>query len=98
MSAGRGGAEQDGRAGQGAHDLESPAPTMTLTAAEGDGHGHGAGEADDAAAGSVSNKAAGDSGDESDEEGNGLSIAALVLGALGLLAGGAALARTRSTS
>lgn len=62
---------------------ESPAPAVLVTeAAAGDDH-HGGGTSEPAES-------------ESDGSGNGLAIAALVVGALGLLTGGAALARSRS--
>lgn len=64
----------------GAPDSEHPAPQVTLVAA-----------ADPAAA-----APAVDEDDDADGDGNGLAIAALVVGALGLLAGGAALLRARA--
>ncbi len=63
---------------------DHPAPTIELVEAE-DGHGH-ASENEQAETASASSPEDGDSGD-------GLAIAALVVGALGLLAGGAALLR-----
>jgi periplasmic copper chaperone A len=68
----------------GAPDSDDPAPQVMVT--EGDEE-HGAAAADDEA-----------EVDDSDEDGNGLAIAALIVGALGLLLGGAALARPRRTS
>lgn len=70
--------------GQDSHDLESPAPLVSITAAGDDEHAHGESDA----------SAEGDSADE-DSEGNGLAVAGLVAGVLGLLAGGAALASSR---
>lgn len=88
--------------GQDGHDLESPAPLVTITGSEDDGHGHGTSETsgDSGAADSADSADAGDSGDsagEADESegGNGLAVAGLVAGILGLLAGGAALANSR---
>lgn len=66
----------------GAPDSEEPAPQVAVTAGE-EGH-HGA-AAEPEASGS----------DHSEGASQGLGIAALVLGALGLLAGGAALLRSR---
>ncbi len=66
----------------GAPESDEPAPQVTITA--GEEHGAAADEAEES----------------SDSEGasKGLGIAALVLGALGLLAGGAALLRSRRTA
>ncbi|MDT0201636.1 YcnI family protein [Nocardioides sp. AE5] len=77
--------------GQDSHDLAAPAPTVTLTAAEGDGYGHGDQSAD------AGHEAAGNDAASEDADGgsNELAIAGLVAGVLGLLAGGAALARSR---
>ncbi|MFO6453250.1 MULTISPECIES: YcnI family protein [unclassified Aeromicrobium] len=68
---------------EGQDEPESPAPFITTTAAEADGHGHG-----DAA----------ESDEEPAEAGSGsdaLGWTGVVLGALGLAAGGLALGRTR---
>lgn len=67
----------------GAPDSERPAPRVTVT--EGEGH-HGASE-------DAESVESGDS-DHSDS-GDGIAIAALIVGALGLLAGGTALVRSR---
>ena len=77
--------------GESEEDLESPAPAITLTEAEGE---HGAAEEEDA---EHSEEEASSDEASSDDEGdsNGLSIAALVVGGLGLGAGGTALARSR---
>ncbi len=75
--------------GQDAEELEFPAPTMTITEATGDGHGHG-----DDDEGSEPEASA----DEKDDDGNGLAMAGLGVGALGVLVGGTALARTRRSS
>jgi len=69
----------------GAPDAEEPAPQVAVTAGS-EGH-------DGAPAASDSSE----SGD-SDSASKGLGIAALILGALGLLGGGAALARSRRTA
>jgi len=69
----------------GAPESERPAPQVVVT--EGDEGHHGA------AADSESSEA-----DDSDSASKGLGIAALILGALGLLAGGAALVRSRRTT
>jgi periplasmic copper chaperone A len=67
----------------GAPDSDEPAPQVAVTEGS-EEHG--------AAAGSDSPE---ESSDDSDSAGKGLGIAALILGALGLLAGGAALVRSR---
>jgi len=69
----------------GAPDAEKPAPRVTVTEGGEDHHG--------AAADSESSES-----DDSDSASKGLGIAALILGALGLLAGGAALVRSRRTA
>ncbi|HEX5712470.1 MAG TPA: YcnI family protein [Solirubrobacterales bacterium] len=71
----------------GAPDSEKPAPQVTVT--EGSGE-HGGTAAD-----------SGDESHESDDDDSaskGLGIAALIVGALGLIAGGAALVRSRRTA
>jgi len=68
---------------EGEDEPESPAPFVVTTAAESDGHGHGASTTEDEPA---------EAGTGSDA----LGWTGVVLGALGLVAGGAALARTRS--
>lgn len=70
--------------GESADDLEAPAPAVTLTAATAE-HGGAAEQAE---------QAAGDERGE-DGDGDGLAVAALVLGGLGFLTGGASLARGR---
>jgi len=69
----------------GAPESEEPAPQVAVTEG-GEGH-HGA---------SVDSEA--ESSDDSDSASKGLGIVALILGALGLLAGGAALVRSRRTT
>jgi len=72
--------------GQDAEQLERPAPSVTITEATGDEHG---------ATETVSTgDREGDAADDSDD-GNGLAIAGIVLGAVGVIVGGTALARTR---
>lgn len=73
---------------EGGEEPESPAPFVDITAAaEGDGHGHGsdAAESDEAA-------------DDADGGSDALGWVGVGLGAIGLVAGGTALARTRKTS
>jgi uncharacterized protein len=70
----------------GAPETDRPAPQVTLTAAAVEGN---------AAAAPAATPAAQDDGEDGDG-GNGLAIAALIVGALGLLAGGAALVRARA--
>lgn len=80
--------------------LDSPAPVVTITEAGADAHGHGdeaAAEADETAAEQpavTSTDSLEPVAATSDDSGNGLAIAGLVAGILGLLAGGAALARS----
>jgi uncharacterized protein len=69
----------------GAPDSEEPAPQVAVTEGS-EGH-HGA-----------SADSEEESGDDSGSASKGLGIAALILGALGLLAGGAALVRSRRTA
>jgi uncharacterized protein YcnI len=80
----------------GAPDAELPAPTVAVTEPAGGGEGAGAGHGaagDDAAGGEDRAAAQADTASASgdDSGGDGLAIAALVVGVLGLLAGGAAL-------
>lgn len=67
----------------GAPESEHPAPQVTVTAEE--GHDHGS-------------ASEGQESSTSDDASKGLGIAALIVGALGLLAGGAALARSRRSA
>ncbi len=83
----------------GAPDSDEPAPTVTLTAAEGE---HGAADAGEDAeeaeheAAEAADTAEEASADEEDDGGSdGLAIAGLVVGGLGLLTGGVALSRSR---
>lgn len=73
----------DGESGE---ELESPAPNVTISEAAGDSHSHGAASSDSSAS----------AGSADDGDGKGLAIGGLVTGLLGLVAGGAALARTRA--
>ncbi|WP_210495791.1 YcnI family protein [Patulibacter sp. SYSU D01012] len=73
----------------GAADAETPAPTLTLEAAQDDDHGHAAGHAAPAA-------------EDGDDDGGGSDAVAVVLGAVGLVAGlaglGVALAARRRSA
>jgi len=66
---------------KGQDEPESPAPFIETTESTGDGHGHGTADSDEA--------------EESGTGSDALGWAGVVLGALGLLAGGFALGRTR---
>ncbi|MGD9736679.1 MAG: YcnI family protein [Solirubrobacterales bacterium] len=82
----------------GAPESEHPAPQVLVTAAEEEGHHHGGGEDEEASAETtaVASPGSGDSGgDSGDSASKGLGIAALLVGALGLLAGGTALLVSR---
>lgn len=76
-------------AGESAHDLDEPAPAVTLTASE----GHGAGGEATTEEVDVEPAAAAVAAADGDGPSTGLAIAALALGALGLLAGLTALWR-----
>lgn len=76
----------------GAEDSDNPAPTVEVTAAAGEG-AHGA---NTAAPRSTAAPAAATTGD--DGGGDGLAIAALIVGALGLIAGAAGLLMARRAS
>jgi uncharacterized protein YcnI len=80
--------------GETEEDLDEPAPALTLTAAE---SGHGGEAQSDAEHGEAAATEAGPTDDEreDDSESNGLAIAGIVIGGLGLLTGGTALARSR---
>jgi uncharacterized protein YcnI len=78
--------------GEDPESLESPAPALPLTAPAGDEHGamsdaegEASAEADEAAMEPTE-----------DDDGNGIAVAALVVGGLGLLTGGASLMRARN--
>lgn len=91
---------------------ESPAPSIEVTEAEAEGgHGHGAAEAEDETETTVAEaEAEGDHAEEAgaaagtssesggDGDGTPLAIVALVVGGLGLAAGGLALSKSRSAS
>jgi periplasmic copper chaperone A len=95
--------------GQDAEELELPAPVVEVVAASGDTDGHGGDEtattdpaATDGADGEETAaddaEAADDSSDaSSDDSSDGLAIAALVVGVLGLGTGAVAIARTRKS-
>jgi len=72
--------------GQDAEELEFPAPTVTITEASGD---------EDT---SASQPATVESDDADEDDGNALGISGLLVGGIGVLVGGTALARTRRTS
>jgi uncharacterized protein YcnI len=84
---------------------EHPAPSVMVVASpegEADGHGHDeatdtteAGESTDSVVDVT--ETSDDSGDSGDDGSNGLAIVGIVVGALGLLVGGVALSRTRSS-
>lgn len=81
---------------------EHPAPSVTVTEAEAeDDHGSGsAGEeatAEETAGEPAPDAETAPDADASSDSGNGLAIAGIVLGGLGLATGGAALAKTRRT-
>ena len=81
--------------GQDPEELERPAPTVTITEATGEDH-HG-GEAEESASEAEGESAEAAPVSDSDD-GNGLAYAGLGAGVLGILVGGAALARGRRTS
>jgi periplasmic copper chaperone A len=72
--------------GQDPEQLDFPAPTVTITEATGDEHG---------AAETVSTEEPEAEAADDSDDGNGLAIAGLVVGAVGVIVGGTALARTR---
>jgi uncharacterized protein len=79
-------------------DADEPAPQVTLTAAEDEETG--AGHTTEAAAEPVSAEAAADGGEDGDDDdgpSTGLVVVALILGALGLIAGMAGLMAARKT-
>jgi uncharacterized protein YcnI len=81
---------------------DSPAPSIAVVAATGgDGHGEGETTTDgdgETTDGETAAPAPGAGGDEGDGDGTGLAIVGIVVGALGLAVGGAALARTRTSA
>lgn len=79
--------------GQDPHDLDEPAPLLAVTAPESADDGHGGGGHDQPRADHSQAPAAADGGSDQQP----LVIASLVVGALGLAAGGTALIRGRST-
>lgn len=86
--------------GESGEELDEPAPALELTAAEG-GHGTGRTEKDEDAEGEDGDSATGheqvavEEADDDDDASKGLGIAGLIVGGLGLLAGGTALVRSR---
>lgn len=87
-------------AGQSADELDSPAPSFVVTATEGDGHGEAAAAEETSETSETSaTSATSELGEGStDDDGNGLAIAGLVAGVLGIVVAGVALARTRRTA
>ena len=79
---------------EGGEEPEHPAPAVTLVAAE-DEHGASAEAGTEAP---ESEAASATDSDSDDDSGNGLAIAALIVGALGLLAGGGALMTARRSA
>ncbi|MGB0121553.1 MAG: YcnI family protein [Solirubrobacterales bacterium] len=73
---------------------DHPAPAVTLAAAEADHHG-GAAADDEEHSDEASHSEAASSSDSDDDSSDGLAIAALIVGALGLAAGGTALVSSR---
>ncbi len=81
--------------GQDEDELESPAPSFTILPASGAGHGDESADVDQTAGAT----GGGSDNEEGDDEGSSaLGWAGLVAGLLGLVAGGLALARTRTAS
>ena len=78
-------------------DAEEPAATITVDEAEDDHHA----TPDDAAADDVedaeADEVATDDTEDDDDDSDGMTIAALALGGLGVLLGGASLARSRKS-
>jgi uncharacterized protein YcnI len=95
---------------EGGEEPEHPAPTLQLVAADGEsGDGHGTSSDDPASGGTTTTadggtepatgeQAAASDGSDDEDDGQGLAIAAIVVGGLGLVVGGVALARTRRTT
>jgi uncharacterized protein YcnI len=83
--------------GQDAEELEYPAPAFEITEASADG-GHGATDGGDADQDAEEAEASEETQEASTDGSGMLGWAALVLGALGLLAGGTALARSRTSA
>lgn len=83
--------------GQDGEELESPAPSFVIldAAEEGDAHGAAEGASSDTTSDTTSETTEAASADSGSDT---LGITGLVLGALGLLAGGTALARSRSNA
>ena len=76
----------------GPEDAEEPAAVVTLTAAEEEGHAAATDEADAESTTAPEEDVA----TEDDDDSNGLAIAALIVGGLGLVAGSTSLARSRT--
>jgi uncharacterized protein YcnI len=79
--------------GETEEDLDTPAPAVTLTAAEESEHGA---EAQSDAEGDATGETEASDAEGTDDDGSdGLAIAGLIVGGLGLITGGTALARSR---
>ncbi|MGH7357841.1 MAG: YcnI family protein, partial [Candidatus Rokuibacteriota bacterium] len=77
---------------EGGEEPDFPAPVLELTPSTGDEHSDGSEAASDT---SDASEEVADTGDSDDDDSNGLAIVALVVGAVGLVAGGAALVMSR---
>jgi uncharacterized protein YcnI len=78
---------------------DHPAPAVAVVESEGDGHGASSDDTDDdeADVAEVDTETAAATTDDDSDSSTGIAIAGLAAGALGLLTGGAALARSRKT-
>ena len=90
--------------GQDPEELELPSPSVAVVAASGEAGGHGGSDPATTGATETTEVAATDGGDDDastdesgDDSSNGLAIAALVVGVLGLGTGAVAIARTRKS-
>ncbi len=86
--------------GQDAHDLDAPAPVLTVTESVDTGHGHGdtASPTADHGHDETTDEPAGHQPAGANAGRDPLVVASLVVGALGLVTGGIALARGRKTA
>jgi uncharacterized protein YcnI len=81
--------------GETEEDLESPAPVVTLTAPAADAHGGGGADSVEGEDEHAEGAEATAEPEDDDGGSDGLAIAGLVVGGLGLITGGTALARSR---
>lgn len=83
--------------GESSDELESPAPEVVLTDAEAEGRSDA--HSDDASADGeeAADTDEAEASDSDEDDGDGMQVAALVLGGLGFLFGGASLARSRKS-